>query len=283
MYVDYHNHTTLCHHAHGTVDQYLVRATELGIAEYGFAEHSWWMIRPDTRNLCPSREETALYLRWMDEARELYDGTRGRPLLRVGLEADWVPDMLAPAREFVASYPFDYIIGSVHHIQDPSSGRWVGAWWFDSRELDAVYEAYFDQVAQLARSGLCDILGHLDVIRRSGRVPQRGVLPFVERILPALVESGVAVEINASGRDHLNCDFFPAHDVLRLLVEAGVPITFGSDAHAVAHVGRYKEDVVRYLYDCGGREFVRFEKRRAIPTALELTGGALGSPVVHSA
>ena len=38
--VDLHNHTTLCNHATGTVEEYVQRAIELGIDEYGFACHA---------------------------------------------------------------------------------------------------------------------------------------------------------------------------------------------------------------------------------------------------
>ena len=34
MRVDLHNHTTLCNHATGTVEEYVQRAIELGIDEY---------------------------------------------------------------------------------------------------------------------------------------------------------------------------------------------------------------------------------------------------------
>ena len=37
MRVDLHNHTILCNHATGTVDEYVQRAIELGIDEYGFS------------------------------------------------------------------------------------------------------------------------------------------------------------------------------------------------------------------------------------------------------
>ena len=40
MRVDLHNHTTLCNHAEGTVDEYIQRAIELGIDEYGFSDHA---------------------------------------------------------------------------------------------------------------------------------------------------------------------------------------------------------------------------------------------------
>lgn len=269
MRVDYHAHTPLCHHAVGQPRKYAERAAALGLDEFGFSEHSYWMVRLGERQLAPSREEMQTYLGWMEELRADYDGRNGRPLLRVGLEADWVPNRLEEARSFIASYPFDYVIGSVHHLLDPSVGKMVSTWGFLSRDIEAVYEVYFGEVARLARSGLCDILGHLDVIRRSCSVPKQGVLPFVERILPDIVDSGVAVEINTSGRDHRNGDFFPNRPILELLVGAGVPITFGSDSHAPEHVGRYFDEATAYLRRCGGREFVRFAGREKIPTPLE--------------
>lgn len=262
LYVDYHNHTTLCHHATGTVDEYLARATQLGIREFGFSEHSHWMIRPDARNLCPSREEMALYLQWMEQRREKFDGKGGRPRLRVGLEADWVPERLDEAREFIASHDFDYVYGSVHHIREPETGEYVSTWWFRSDDIDAVYRTYFAEMEKLALSGLCDILAHIDVIRRSRKVPPGGTAPYIEQILPSILRAGVAVEINSSGRDHANGDFFPEPRVLAMLVAAGVPITFGSDSHAASHVGRYREEVVEYFRACGGREVALFEKRR---------------------
>ncbi len=268
MIVDYHSHTVLCHHASGTVDEYLERASELGIDEFGFSEHSTWMKKVNARKLCPSHEEMKTYLGWMDERRAQYDGTGGKLKLRVGLEADWVPDRLDEALEFIASYPFDYVYGSVHHLPDPETGNWVGAWWFETDNLDLMYRTYFAEIEKLAASGMCDILAHIDVIRRSGRVPEIGVLPYVEEILPTLITSGVAVEINTSGKDHLNGDFFPVEPVLKRLVEAKVPITFGSDSHAPSHVGRYFDDAVAFLKKCGGKEFVRFEGRKKIPTPL---------------
>ncbi|MCB2154040.1 histidinol-phosphatase [bacterium] len=272
MRVDYHAHTPLCHHAYGDPRDYAERAADLGLDEFGFSEHSYWMTMLGERRLAPSREEMQRYLAIMDELREDYDGKLGRPLLRVGLEADWVPKRFDEAMKFIESYPFDYVLGSVHHLLDPSAGTMVSTWGFLSQDIESVYDVYFTEVGRLARSGLCDILAHLDVIRRSGSVPKQGVLPFVDRILPDILEGDVAVEINTSGRDHRNRDFFPCRPVLELLVQAGVPITFGSDSHTPEQVGRYFDEAVEYLRSCGGTEFARFDKRQRIMTPLEDLG-----------
>lgn len=40
MRVDLHNHTILCNHATGSVDEYVQKAIELEIDVYGFSEHA---------------------------------------------------------------------------------------------------------------------------------------------------------------------------------------------------------------------------------------------------
>ena len=38
--VNYHNHTALCGHATGTLDEYINAAIEKGVAEFGFSDHA---------------------------------------------------------------------------------------------------------------------------------------------------------------------------------------------------------------------------------------------------
>lgn len=262
--VDYHAHTVLCQHAVGTVDEYLENAQRAGLAEFGFAEHSYWMARkPGDRRLCPTKEEMHTYLQWMDDRRDKWDGKDGRPKLRVGIEADWIPSRLDEAKAFIDGYPFDYVIGSVHHLQAPADDSWMLVWEFDEELKPRMLDRYFAEVTNLAESGLCDILGHIDVIRRGPALPNVQMIadaigPYIDRI----ARSGVAAEINTSGIDNELGAWQPCPPVLSMLIEAGVPITLGSDSHAASHVGRYFAEAIDYLKKCGGKEIVRFEGRK---------------------
>jgi histidinol-phosphatase (PHP family) len=262
--VDYHNHTWLCHHARGGIEQYLPRAAALGLQELGFAEHSHWMVQVDPRRRsAPTRQEMDIYLGWMQEWRaKPLDQTMGVQL-RFGLEADWLPKELRTARAFIADHPFDHVLGSVHHLRDPHSSHWRLVW--DVTKSDDAREwwtMYFDAVRDLALSGLCDVIAHIDVPARA-RVPlPAGHLQMFEAILPDIVDSGVAIEINTSGRDHKHGVFFPSKPILRLCVEAGVPVTLGSDGHAPWHLGRYRGLAMKWLRECGAGEVAAFEMRR---------------------
>ena len=40
MRVDLHNHTTFCNHANGTMEEYILKAIDLGIDIFGFSDHA---------------------------------------------------------------------------------------------------------------------------------------------------------------------------------------------------------------------------------------------------
>ena len=68
--VDLHNHTTLCNHATGTVEEYVKRAIELGIDEYGFACHAPMNFDPKYRMKLEERIFTKK--KWVNETKEKY-------------------------------------------------------------------------------------------------------------------------------------------------------------------------------------------------------------------
>ncbi len=261
MLVDYHNHTAYCNHAIGTMDAFLRAAENLGLEEFGFSEHAPWMMGMTDHPLCPSQEGWEAYCR---EVERLQTALRaeGSPLrLRFGVELDYSPGMEDRISSFLERHDFDYVIGSVHYVLsgDHRGGKPTLARVNNLRHL---FELYFEQVESMLRTGLIDVIGHLDLPKRDGDVPEEGYLDFVEALLPALRESGVAVEVNTSGRDKPIREFFPSTPVLRLLIRNQIPITLGSDSHSPRDVGRYIGDAVHLLRDCGLREIATFQKRK---------------------
>ena len=83
-----------------------------------------------------------------------------------------------------------------------------------------------------------------------------------------MAASDVVIELSSAGLRKPIAEMYPSPALLRRLVEAGVPVTFSSDAHAPAEVGWGYDRTVAEAIRCGVREYVTFEKRRAIPHAL---------------
>lgn len=267
MLVDYHNHTTLCGHAIGTMEEYVERAMDLGIREYGFAEHSHWMIQGKHEWLAMRDSDLPRYVERVGELKRRYDREGSDPFhLRLGIEMDFVPSRLALAREISERYDWDYRLGSIHHL---------GPWnlmkrepdFFETHGPDAILELYFDQMRRLIESRFCDVVSHFDVIKRPF-APGSACIPYAEPLIPLLAESGMAVEINTSGMDREIREFYPSWPLVERMAAAGVPFTLGADAHRPSQVGRHLESALEGLRAIGVRHVVRFEKRRMIPVEI---------------
>lgn len=269
MLVDYHNHTTRCGHATGTMGEYIERAREAGIAEYGFAEHSHWMIQGPGQWLAMKEADLPGYVAEVGDLQRRYNREGPEPFhVRLGIEMDFVPSRLEIARRVSEQFDWDYRIGSIHHI---------GLWGFDDPDLtgdwdrvniEDVYDAYFELMRRMIDGRFCEIIGHLDLPKKFGHRPEGGAMRWVEPLIAPIAEAGMAVEINTAGRDKPVAEFYPSWEIVEGLAEAGVPITLGADAHAPGEAGRYLEEAREGLLARGVRRIVRFEKRRMIPVEL---------------
>jgi histidinol-phosphatase (PHP family) len=266
--VDLHAHTTLCNHATGTLEEYVEQAIVLGIGEFGFSEHSPWMYQ-NAEKLAPDFDEMPEYFHRVESVQLHFmggttPGRRSRISIRLGIEMDYLPGKEDLAREYARTREFDFIIGSVHHI---------GTWGFDQesqkalyaqRDSREVYEEYFRLVINMISSGLFDIVGHIDLVKKFGYRPRDGYRDLQESVVRALRESNMAVEVNTSGMDRPVKECYPDQGFLKLMHENKIPVTLGSDAHAPSEVGRHFTEAVAMLKAVGYREVLTYEKRRRI-------------------
>jgi len=229
---DYHTHTVRCGHASGVPSEYVAMARAQDLIGIGIADHLPLLPEPDAEISMPVSDLPV----YIEEVQALQLNFPGYVLL--GIEADYRPHTVSDVASLLDSYPFDYTIGSVHHI-----GQWgfddarqmAG---YDERDIDDVWIEYFQLVGDAAESGLFTILGHLDLVKKFGFRPTRTLNRELDRLVERIARSGVVVEINTAGLHKPVKEAYPTLDILRRLYAAGVGITFGSDAHAPEHVGR---------------------------------------------
>ena len=266
--IDLHNHTVRCGHAHGAMREYAERARALGLLEFGFSEHSPWMIMRHGQ-INTTREELPDYVTDVQRLAEEFNRGGAEPFtVRLGLEADFVPSRLDETRATLGAYPWDYIIGSVHHL-----GFWClpdsqYRYNFDHVPFSDLCDLYFEIIAHMARERICDFIAHLDVIKRFGHRAPDGLLPWVEPLIPLLRRQEIAIEINTSGFDHEIEEQYPGWDVIEALHAGGVGLLLNSDSHAPEHVGRHFDRVVPELLKRGITKLVRYERREPIEYSL---------------
>jgi histidinol-phosphatase (PHP family) len=256
MILDYHMHTPLCKHATGEPEEYARRALERGVDEIGFSDHS-----PMPPSYDPDwRMEIGQYGQYVDLVRRCQ---RAVPQLsiKLGLEADFHPGTEDFVREVLARYEFDYVIGSVHYLGSWGFDNPAFAHLYEKKDLYEVYREYYELIAGLAATGLFDIVGHPDVIKKFGHRPERDYASLELGALRAVAKAGMALDVNTSGLRRPAKEIYPSLRILRAAREMGIGITFGSDAHEPKLVGESFPEAVALVRSAGYTHFRRYSKR----------------------
>ena len=251
-HIDLHNHTTRCNHAQGSIDDYIQRAIEQGIDIYGFSEHAPMDFDEGYRL---AFNEMEAYVHDILTAREKY---KNDIEILVGYEVDWLPGHMD---DRVLNANVDYLIGSVHFIDKWSfdNPEFISGW--KDRDIDEIWQAYFEATEAMAASGKFDIVGHFDLIKVFKYLPKQDVRLLAKNALTAIKQSGMVLELNAAGLRKPIEEIYPSKVLLEEAYALGIPITFGSDAHAPDQVGYGYDQVVALAQKIGYDKAVTFKGR----------------------
>jgi histidinol-phosphatase (PHP family) len=255
---DYHMHTPLCRHAVGEPTEYAAQAVALGLKEIGFTDHSP-MRRDDFDNWRMRADQLDDYVEKVRRAQHEHPAL----IIRLGLEVDFLPGQEEWIRELAARHPWDYFIGSVHYVSDDwavDNPEMISRW--KERDAFEVWRVYFDWLTQAAESRLFEIIGHADLPKKFGFIPRQDCTPIFEKFLRAAKQADVAIELNTAGLRKECREIYPSLQIVRLAHQHGVPITFGSDAHAPGEVGMDLLKAVELARSAGYTQHCRFAQRQ---------------------
>jgi histidinol-phosphatase (PHP family) len=250
--VDLHNHTTRCNHAIGTVDEYVQRAIELGIDIYGFSEHAPMDFDENYRL---KFDEMDAYVSDILQAKERYKNDID---ILLGYEVDWLQGHMD---ERVLHANVDYLIGSVHFIDKWGfdNPEFIGGW--KEKDIDEIWQAYFEAIEAMAKSGKFDIVGHLDLIKVFKFMPKQDVRLLAKDVLQAIKKSHMVMEINTAGLRKPIGEMYPSRALLEEAYALDIPITFSSDAHAVDQIGAGYDLATTLARNIGYTQAVTFKGR----------------------
>jgi histidinol-phosphatase (PHP family) len=255
---DYHTHTPLCRHAKGEPTELAARAVQLGLPELGFSDHSP-MPRDDFDDWRMKAGELDIYVARVEQARRDHPGL----VIKLGLEVDYLPGQEDWVRGLAARHPWDYFIGSVHYVSDSwaiDNPAQLSQW--KHRKPLEVWTGYFERLTLAVESGLFDVIGHADLCKKFAIYPREDCTPLVRGFLQVMKRKGVALELNTAGLRKDCKEIYPSPHIVRLAAELGVPITFGSDAHAPEEVGLNLAEAVELARGAGYTHYCLFTQRQ---------------------
>ncbi|MFC1692804.1 histidinol-phosphatase HisJ family protein [Candidatus Latescibacterota bacterium] len=259
---DYHIHTKLCNHAEGEMEDYVEQALKIGLKEIGFAGHMPVMPEP---HLCMSYNKLPYYIEKIHEIQKTY---KDRISIRLGCEMDIVHDRIGEIKNIIDEYEFDYIIGSIHYLDGWPFDQEQYKEAFEKGDLDDIYLHFFDAVISAVETGLYDIVGHVDNIKRMGFRPPDDLTYQYNRVASVIKSMNCVVELNTSGFDSACCEQYPSTEFLKILYRHGIPVTAGSDSHDPKQVGKYYERALSVLREAGYQHIVYFKGRERIMKSL---------------
>ena len=186
--------------------------------------------------------------------------------LMCGLEIGEPDADLALAEQALAQAQYDFVLGSIHTVEDKKDPYRCN---FAQEDPYALLAAYFARMRGLAEWNRHDVLAHLTYpvryILRDGRndVTLDRYDDEIDEILRLTAQNGKGLEINTSGLRQGGCGLvMPSLRQLRRFHELGGElITIGSDAHRAEDVGANIADGMELAEAAGFRYFAYYKDR----------------------
>lgn len=253
LHFDGHMHTRWCHHAIGTMEEYVLSAIEKGLERIVFLEHmeaagvkyfeTTWLTEQDFDD-------------YFEEGKRLQDRYGDQLTIGLGVEVGYSAAHQQELRDRLQRRTWDQVGISYHFM--PVPGRAFDLNLVSRKEqnilaiaetgCESVLTSYFDILIQAVRVLPGTILCHLDAALRfqPGLQLTQGHWQQIGELLDTVKEQGMALEINTSGFA-IRGTPFPAPAIIQMAINREIPLLAGSDAHRPEDVGRYFEQLPEML------------------------------------
>lgn len=229
-FTNYHTHTTRCHHATGTEEEYIQTALRNGYTVLGFSDHTPWKYA-DPNFVSRIRmfpDELEGYASTLSTLREKY---AGQLHIHIGLEAEYFPAYLPWLKEEKERLGIEYLIFGCHYDTTDETGIYFGR---PQSERDL--RRYAEQVIEGLETGMYAYLAHPDICLNRWTAYDKAAETTCREICEAAARLNIPLEYNLAGLTCQNrgdgtlgytTDFF-----WNIAAEYPVKAIIGCDAHA---------------------------------------------------
>lgn len=193
-----------------------------------------------------------------------YSGYRSNRLL-LGIELGMSTGCVSENRKIAQNYDFDYIIGSIHFVNEQDI--YLEEYYKNKSKTEA-FEEYFTYMLECLKThDFIDSLGHIDYISRYARYNDKEIYykdfsDYIDEILKFLIKNGKAIEINTRRFDNTAA----VNNLMKIYTRyselGGKYVTLGSDAHKAEIIGNHFKKAEDMAEECGLR-IIYFNKRKA--------------------
>ena len=276
MFADYHVHTEFSDDSKYPLEELIKDAIKLNIEDICLTDHVDYGIKVDVDSSTKIKYRgdepftNVDYEKYVKNIKEMQEKYGDKINIKMGLEFGIQMHTIDKYEVLFKRYPFDFIILSVHQVNDKEF--WTQD--FQKGKTQKEYnEAYYNEILGIIKKYKnYSVLGHLDLIVRydeNGVYPFENVKPIIEDILKIVINDNRGIEFNTSYHRYGLKDTTPSMEILKLYHKLGGKIiTIGSDSHKPEHLGFYIKEAKDILKSIGFKQFCTYDKM--IPTFHDL-------------
>ncbi|MEZ4862579.1 MAG: histidinol-phosphatase HisJ family protein [Caldilineaceae bacterium] len=256
---DYHTHSDFSCDCTAPMAKMCQGAVIQDIAEIGFTEH--FDLHP--KEPCHNWFQPAPWWAELERCRAEF---AGQLTIRAGIEIGEPHLFATEAQQMLASWPFDYALGSLHWVDDDSM---FDINYFKTHRAEDAYRAFFVELERMTRQGGFDILSHFDVFIRTSHAVYGPYDPsdyeaLIRPVLRNCIDHGIALDLNTSALRKRANVLTPDVEILRWYAQmGGERVTLGSDAHKPVDIGSHLDVAIAMARDAGLRYLTYYEQRQA--------------------
>lgn len=279
MRADYHVHTEFSDDSNYPMEEVVKDAITKEFDELCFTDHVDYGIKKDwdepgemiyrkggvgePEKMAVANVDYPVYYKKFQEMKKLYGD---KISLKFGLEFGMQAHTIEKYKKLFVRYPFDFIILSVHQIEDK---EFWDQGFQKGRTQQEYNERYYEEMLYLVQNyHNYSVLGHMDLITRydkAGVYPFEKLKPILTKILKTVIADGKGIEVNTSSHRYGLKDLTPSRDILKLYKELGGKIiTIGSDSHKPEHLGAFVDETKAELKSLGFEEICTFDKMKPV-------------------
>ncbi len=162
-------------------------------------------------------------------------------------------------KELIKTYKPDYILGSVHHIDDicfDFSKKFYNKAIKASDGIDLMYERYFDKQYEMINGLKPSVVGHFDLIRifdpeYKTRIGKDAIWKKIVRNLKACKKNDLILDFNTRALKKKADEPYISEQILQKAKELDVKVVPGDDSHGVMDIGTHIKTGIKILSDKG--------------------------------
>jgi len=279
IFEDWHTHNIMCHHAVGSIEDYIKKAIKLKFTTIGISDHFPYEYLKNSSILIEevpyqeyamSLNEVEIYLSIIEKLKDKY---KNKIQLRVAFEVDYFKSQESFLNLQINNSlnNLDYILGSVHILHGKSKlfvfdDRRFLSMYKEYDNIDNIYLEYYQKLKDMITSEEFDfdVVSHFDLPKKYNKraIDKELIINEAIKTLELVKKRDLTIEINTGGLRKKVKEQYPSLEIIEEMYELDIPLLLGSDAHHPNEVGYKFKKIIKLVSRIGYNKLAHFYKRK---------------------